>query len=254
MPPQQSYDEIYGSLASQYQPQTDLINTQLAQLPTQQAAQQASLDQAKVNAFKDITNQSNSRGVLFSGVPIDQQSTYVGTKYLPAVANMNTSFNNQKTSLLGSLNNVNAQRMTTARGIQSNQQQQLAAYQKAQEDAAYKQAQLGLSYARLGQSGANASNAAATKAAAQYKTQQDQNGNYRFVGPGNQPVKLAGYLQGRYGGLDANQALDLISNGSSYDKKIYQMATIQLGNKRNDPNAVFNMLAKLDTGNYYGLR
>lgn len=163
MPPVQSYDDIYNSLGSQYQPQTDLVNQQLAQLPTQQAAQQASLDQAKVNAFRDITNSANSKGVLFSGVPIDQQSTYVGTKYLPAVANLNTSFNNQKTSLLGSLNNINAQRMTTARGIQNQQQQNLAAYQKAQADEAYKQQQLQLSYARLGASQSRAATSAASK-------------------------------------------------------------------------------------------
>lgn len=157
MPPSvQSYDDIYGGLASQYDPQSSLVNTQLADLPRQQAAQQASLDQAKVNAFKDITNQSNSRGVLFSGVPIDQQATYTGTKYLPAVANMTTAFNNQKTGLLGSLNTINANRMTTARGIQSQQQANLTAYQKAQEDAAYKQAQLNLGYARLGASSSRA--------------------------------------------------------------------------------------------------
>lgn len=157
MEPQvQTYDQIYGGLAGQYDPQTSLINTQLADLPRQQAAQQASLDQAKVNAFKDITNSANSKGVLFSGVPIDQQSTYVGTKYLPAVANMETGFNNNKTSLMGALNTVNSNRMNTARGIQAGQQSALTNYEKAQSDAAYKQAQLQLGYAKLGASNSRA--------------------------------------------------------------------------------------------------
>lgn len=156
---QSNYQQVYDSLAGQYQPQTDLINKQITELQPQQDAQQASLDQAKVNAFKDITNQSNSRGVLFSGVPIDQQATYVGTKYLPAVANLKTSFNNTKNTLLGQINTLGANRQRQA-------QDNVASYQKAQQDAAYKQAQLQLGYARLGASKA----AAAAKPLTQSQT------------------------------------------------------------------------------------
>lgn len=144
-----NYQSVYDSLAGQYQPQTDLINSQIADLPRQQQAVQSSLDQAKVNAFKDITNSANSKGVLFSGVPIDQQSTYVGTKYLPAVAQNQTAFLNTKNTLLGQINSIQSQRQRQA-------QDSVSAYQKAQQDNAYKQAQLDLGYARLNSSNANA--------------------------------------------------------------------------------------------------
>lgn len=150
------YQSVYNSLAGQYQPQTDLVNSQIADLPRQQQAVQDSLDQAKVNAFKDITSSANSKGVLFSGVPIDQQSTYVGTKYLPAVAQNKTSFQNTKNTLLGQINTLMSSRQRQA-------QDSVSAYQKAQQDNAYKQAQLALGYARLGisQQRANQGKAAA---------------------------------------------------------------------------------------------
>lgn len=140
------YQAAYDSLAGQYQPQADLINTQIAQLAPQEQAVQASLDQAKVNAFKDITNQSNARGVLFSGVPIDQQSTYVGTKYLPAVAQNKTAFQNSRNTLTGQLNELTANRQKQA-------QDSVFAYQKQQADDAYRQQQLALQYAKVGSSG-----------------------------------------------------------------------------------------------------
>lgn len=154
----QSYDEVYNSLGAQYQPQVDLVNQQIAQLQPQQDAQQAALDQAKVNAFKDITNQSNARGVLFSGVPIENQSQYVGTKYLPAVANLKTSFQNTKNTLLGQINSAQASRSRQAQQTVAAQQQAEAqqAYrdQQAEAQRVYREQQLGLGYARLAASNA----------------------------------------------------------------------------------------------------
>lgn len=144
------YNEVYNSLAGQYQPQTDLVNSQIADLPRQEQAVQDSLDQAKVNAFKDITSSANSKGVLFSGVPIDQQATYTGTKYLPAVAQNKTAFLNSKNTLLGQINSLQSARQRQA-------QDSVSSYQKAQSDNAYKQAQLQLGYARLASSNARGS-------------------------------------------------------------------------------------------------
>lgn len=151
------YQTSYDQLAAAYDPQVNQLNTQIAQLQPQQDAQQSTLDQAKVNAFRDITSGANAKGVLFSGVPIDQQAQYVGTKYLPAVANLQTSFNKTKNTLLGQINSLNSERVRTAQG-------NVAAYQKAQQEAADRQAQLELSYARLNSS--NTNSAAARAAAA----------------------------------------------------------------------------------------
>lgn len=153
-----SYQSTYDSLAGQYQPQVDLVNSQIAALPGQQQAVTDSLNQAKVNAFKDITNSANSKGVLFSGVPIDQQSTYVGTKYLPALAQNQTAFQNTKNTLLGQINTLSASRQKQA-------QDSVSAYQSAQAKQAYQQAQLDLGYARLNSSNANSAANRASKTA-----------------------------------------------------------------------------------------
>lgn len=143
-----TYDQVYADLGNIYDPQTKLVQSQIDQLQPQQDAQQASLDQAKVNAFKDITNSANAKGMLFSGVPIDQQATYTGTKYLPAVANLKSTFQNSRNTLLGQINRIMAERSLSARDYVTKGQQ-------AANDAAYKQAQLDLGYARLSSSNAN---------------------------------------------------------------------------------------------------
>lgn len=125
MPPAvPTYDQAFQGLSSTYDPQTTEVNSEINQLPAQQQAQQSALDQAKVNAFQDITQSANSRGLLFSGFSPDQQATYVGTKYLPAVANLQTSFNTQKNTLQDKINQINAARATQAQGIVSDAQKE----------------------------------------------------------------------------------------------------------------------------------
>lgn len=140
-----------ASLGSIYDPQVAQVNSEIAQLAPQQQTQQAALDQAKVNAFQDITNQANSRGMLFSGFSPQQQATYIGTKYLPAVANLQTSFNNQKNTLIDKINAINQARATQAQSI-------VNADQTAANNAAYKNAQLALSAQKAANSAANAAN------------------------------------------------------------------------------------------------
>jgi len=142
MPP--TYEQAYAQLGSTYDPQVASVNQQIAGLQPLQDAQQAGLDQAKVNAFRDITNSANQKGVLFSGFTPDQQAQYVGTKYLPAVANLKQTFTNQRTSLLDKINAINAQRSQQATST-------VSAAQAAAATNAYHQAQLQLGYARLAQ-------------------------------------------------------------------------------------------------------
>lgn len=233
------YGDVYNSLQGQYQPQQQQVQSQIDALPGQQQAQMSALDQAKVNAFKDITNQANSRGVIFSGVPIDQQATYTGTKYLPAVANLQTSFNNTKNTLLGQINTLQA-------GRQKQAQDSVSAYQKAQAEEAYRQQQLGLGYARLSVSQQNAANrgsgntAAQTRAnLAQYKSGSYKSGNQWYSGPGGAPLSAASYAQATGTGL-----LDLLrQSGSAYDKKAYNDAQTWL-KKGGEDFAIQNLQKK----------
>lgn len=245
------YNQAYSQLGAVYDPQTQQVQSQIDQLQPQQDAQQASLDQAKVNAFKDITNTANSKGVLFSGVPIDQQATYVGTKYLPAVADLKTSFNNTKNTLLGQINTIQANRVKDA-------QSTVSGNQAAQAKADYQNQQLALSYARLG----NTSNSDLAKQQAQYKVtgksvnalsptgtgtvkNTSTTNGYNFTGPNGTPVSLAQYVAGSGGGVDT--VLNLLQNGSKYDQNIYKQVY-----SLSDPNAILAKIQKLDTAKAYG--
>lgn len=249
------YSTAYNQLGSVYDPQTHQVQSQIDQLAPQQQAQQASLDQAKVNAFKDITNSANSKGVLFSGVPIDQRATYVGTKYLPAVADLNTSFNNTKNTLLGQINTIQAARVKDA-------QNTVTGNQAAQSKADYQNAQLALSYARLNNSQGNTANSDLAKQQALYKVtgksvnqisptgtgtvkNTSTNNGYNFTGPNGTPVSLAQYVAGSGGGVDT--VLNLLQNGSKYDQNIYKQVY-----NLNDPNAILSKIQKLDTAKAYG--
>lgn len=216
-----TYQQEYNSLGTEYNPQTKLINSQIAQLAPQQAAQQASLDQAKVNAFSSIDQDSNARGVLFSGVPIDQQAQYVGTKYLPAVADLASTFQNNKNTLLGQINTLNSQRVQEAKQYESTAQASAA-------DAAYKQAELQLkaqanaiSASKGGSGGLTAEEQlnAINKAQSGFKYKQGSNGQGLYTDSHGTPISMAEYVEGA--GLGSGQVLDLLQNGTSYDKSVY---------------------------------
>lgn len=258
-----SYQSAYNSLGSTFDPQTKVVNSQLAALPGQEATQMSSLQQAQANAFKDITSQSNSRGMLFSGFSPANQAIYTGTKYLPAVANLKTSIQNSTNQYQGQLATINADRRNAATTIVSNAQ-------KASQEAAYRNAQLQIAAMKAQNSGSGGMSAYqayevgrnqaadAAKAAAQYKLGKFGSGNYKFTGPGGRPISMAQYVQGSGG--NASDLLDLLKNGSAYDKNIYNTVNSRINQKvggkprvANNSTAILNAIASLDKGNYYGL-
>lgn len=272
--PVPTYASAYKSLGSVYDPQVKQVNTQIAQLAPQEQAQLSALDQAKANAFRDIGAQANSRGMLFSGFTPDQEAVYTGTKYLPAVAQTRATFQNSRNSLLDTINKLNAARAADARDYVTKGQQ-------AYNDALYKNAQLGLAQQRLAISAARASsggsggltayqsyqigrnNAAdAAKVAAQYKvvgkgfgtSKTSAAGGYSFVGPNGRPVSMAEYVDGS--GAGGQGVIDLLSNGSSYDRWVLQNAAkdknFQKAVKSEDYGLLTKTIAKHDKGGYYG--
>lgn len=127
-------------------------------------------------------------------------------------------------------------------------------------DTQYKNAELGLSEARLGieqqnanNSAANAANSASSAAASAYKLKQGSNGQYMFTGPNGQPVSLAQYLQGASQGngqVWTQTALNVLKNGTAYDKTVYAAAEKAYNSHGNVAQAIANA----DTKNAYGLR
>jgi hypothetical protein len=126
--------------------------------------------------------------------------------------------------------------------------------QQMAETSRYHNAQLGLEYAKLNQSNANSSQAQ-YKVAGKYNVdtgKADSSKGYSFTGPNGTPVSLAEYVGGSGG--DVNTVLDLLKNGSSYDKAIYSQVQAGKGTVGNNPQAILNLIAQEDSKNYYGFR
>jgi len=118
--------DFYNQLASIYDPQVQSIQAQQALLPAQAEAQTSALEQARTNAFKKIDNTASARGMTFSGFSPDQQATYTGATYLPALANVKLSQNQANLKLIDALNGINANRGTQAMNMYQGQQNALA--------------------------------------------------------------------------------------------------------------------------------
>lgn len=128
--PTTDYGTAYNEEGASYQPEIDQETAALQQLGQQQQVSQASLDQAKANAFKDNSLTSNARGLLFSGYAPSQNDAYVTNTYNPNVNKLNTDTANSAQSLQDKITEINNERATAAQTLVSdttNAQQQAAA-------------------------------------------------------------------------------------------------------------------------------
>lgn len=110
-------ESIMKELNSVYNPQRDIYNKQINALPGQQEAQMKGLQSAKEDAFNQIVTGANRRGVAFGGIPLEEQQSYLGSSYLPAVANLKNRFIQQKGSLQEALAELAGRQRAEARDI-----------------------------------------------------------------------------------------------------------------------------------------
>lgn len=109
--------DILKSLDSTYAPQSKLVQEQIASLTPYYAAQQQGLEATQKQSFADIANQAQSRGVLYSGVPIAEQSQYTAQKFLPAMAGLKQEESQGRLSLMQSLQKIAEQKRLQAEDI-----------------------------------------------------------------------------------------------------------------------------------------
>lgn len=114
-----------SEISASYQPQKDVLNQQIGTLDPQLQAETQGLDAAKTDAFNQITDQSNRRGLLFSGIPLAEQAQYTGANYLPAVANLKSKYAQQRFNLQNALAGLDQDAYKTALG-QFNSEQSAA--------------------------------------------------------------------------------------------------------------------------------
>ena len=91
--------QYYNQLAGIYDPQKTILQGQIAALQPEYEAQLSGLEQAKVNAYRDIETTARGRGMQFSGFSPEQQARYTGERYLPAVAGLKSQLQGRKSAL-----------------------------------------------------------------------------------------------------------------------------------------------------------
>lgn len=125
-----SVDQIIGELNSVYNPQIEQVNKQLAELPAYYQAQTEGLNVAKDNTFRDITGQASARGMVYSGMPIQEQARYTGEKYLPALAQLQQQKNEKTYGFQSQLTDIYGKRLSQAQALQ---QQELDREEQARQ-------------------------------------------------------------------------------------------------------------------------
>lgn len=106
--------QYIAQLAPIYDPQRSIIQQQRAQIEPQAQAQLSALEQAKINAFRDIGVAARSRGMQFSGFAPEQEARYLGATYLPAVASLKAKQQDSMTALDKALADIATNQQTQA--------------------------------------------------------------------------------------------------------------------------------------------
>lgn len=121
----QTLDQIMAELAPGAQGQLDNINKKRGLLSTNAQAQKAGLEAQKVTGFNNINNQMVGRGMAFSGIAADEQAQYLAEKYLPALAAVDNSLNEQNLNLDNEAAKIQADMRNNAIQIRENQRKDL---------------------------------------------------------------------------------------------------------------------------------
>jgi len=124
--------DIMKESDSYYQPKKDLYNQQLSQTDPQQQAEVQGLQQQQQDSFSQIRDQAQRRGLFFSGIPLAEQAKYTATQFLPAVANLQGKYAQQRFGLSNALTDLGSQQYKDAMDIQQHQKDQEFQAQQAE--------------------------------------------------------------------------------------------------------------------------
>lgn len=175
--------QILKEISASYNPQRDVLNKQIGTLDPQMQAEQTGLESAKRDAFQQITDQSNRRGLLFSGIPISEQAGYTGSSFLPAVANLKAKYAQQRFNLQDALAGLDTSAYKDAYGVYE---------QELSRDAAAARAGGGGASPSFG--GASVLGAETSGASApNVSYQQKANGGFAFYDASGRPISAAQY-------------------------------------------------------------
>ncbi len=248
-------DQVLSELQGTYQPQIDTLRQRQTAIPDQINQNEQQLQAKQTQAFGDITDAARRRGLGFSGIPLSEQARYTSTDFLPALAKLRQSGQDQAMSLEDAINGVLERRNTMAQQlVGQSQQQDLAERQFAeqqrqfnenlrsqQEQAARAASGGGFSPSYGGDNGASQASATATRRG---------NGGFDFTDAYGRPISAAGYAKAK--GLNYRDVLTMMANAGD------QGAKAALGFSGNDfgydPNKVTSQaLANLHNALTWGV-
>lgn len=224
-------DQVLAELNPSYQPQLDTIRQRQSMIPGQVQEGETQLNAKQDQAFGDIVNGARRRGLGFSGIPISEQAKYTSTEFLPALARLRQSGQEQAFSLEDSINQILERRNTLAQNmVQQSQQQDLAERQFAEQQRQFNEQQRASQAGGFSPSYGGGGGGAGGGGQAQGATMQqrgDKGFNYIING---QPVSAAVYAhatgQGfrdvlqkaaNAGDQGARTALGFVGNDYGYD-------------------------------------
>lgn len=135
-PTVQNLSDIIAQYTAAQQPQQAQLDTEVASNDASGSAQTAGLNTAKTNAFGDIEQAANNKGMYFSGFSPDAEAKYTGSTYLPALAKLQSTISATRDTLLGKKADLSAAASTSALSTQQDEQKTLDAYNAQQEQEA----------------------------------------------------------------------------------------------------------------------
>jgi hypothetical protein len=241
-PSVQSLDQILAELNPLYDPQRQAIKQNIDYAQQGETALLQQQDALKTQAFGDIAQTAQDRGMYFSGFQPDQQAQYLGTTYLPTVAKIRNDTQQRVTGLNTDLSNLEAGVRKSAMDTQQGQQEAAVKWQQEQQRLLLEQQKLAqelaiaqmrdqatIRAAQIRSAGSGTLTAyqqaqLLEKERSKYSMKQE-NGNpgFNFYGPGGQPISMFQYAQATGTGM-----LDLLKRSNNeYDKHAYTMAAAQ---------------------------
>lgn len=136
-PQVQTLAQVMAELDPAFSGQEQVIQKKQAGLGAKFEAQKAGITAEKGRGFNAINNQATGRGGSFSGVPIDEQATYLSTKYLPGMMAADSQMNEEDLALQGELATIGTQKATSALSTIEKQKSDLNSWnmQQAQMEA-----------------------------------------------------------------------------------------------------------------------
>lgn len=212
-------DQILGELNAVYNPQKDVINSQIGALDPQQQEEQKGLEAAKQDAFGQITQQANRRGLFYSGIPVAEEQKYTGASFLPAVANLRSRYAQQRFNLQNALADLTKDQYLKGQDIYQTEMNRDAEDRRA---AANRAALASPSFGGGQVQGATSG----------YGYQQKADKGFAFVDQNGRPISAASYAaatntpfrdllqwMANQGDAGAKNALGFVGNDFGYDPR-----------------------------------